>query len=147
MPNIFKVPITKGTMKEFEELLNNEYTPDDAIDMFTFEFHNETAERAMGLLNQGKFGTALRRYKPGIFHRQYLEWIGGKTHWETVVNGKPKRIPAPKNIDSYLDRGMTVAKITTSIENGVEKTQVTTYSPLTRQQARERAAKAGLPFS
>lgn len=70
------MPKPKRTMKEFEELLNNEYTPDEAVDMMDFQFPDgSVTKHAMGLLNNGKFGTALRKYKPSIFDREYLEWI------------------------------------------------------------------------
>jgi len=53
-----------------------------------------------------------------------------KAMFYKIKNGKQTKINKPKSIDSYLDRGYTISKVTVK----GNKTKIHTYSPRTREE-------------
>ena len=59
------------TRKDYEEYLNEIYSPDEALDVGAYML-----PRAKRLLNEGKYGFALRKYDPIAFNVGFNEWGG-----------------------------------------------------------------------
>ncbi len=67
------------------------------------------------------------------------------TTWVKVRNSKVTHIPEPKNINRLLNQGYAVTRVTeTKVSPTYTKTELKTFSPLTKLQAWEKHKGRGI---
>ena len=66
-------------------------------------------------------------------------------YWAKTKNLKSVKIPAPKSVDKLLDQGYSVTRVTeTKVSPTYTKTEIKTFSPMTKLQAWEKHKARGI---